>query len=158
MQPNKQYDLAKLKDLVSTWRRQGEVIVFTNGCFDLLHPGHLHSLNQAKQFGNRLVVGVNSDASVKRLKGVNRPIIAEQGRVDMLAALEVVDAVVVFEEDSPIHLIETILPDILVKGSDYKKSNIVGADIVEMHGGKVELINLVPGFSTSELVKKIKSI
>lgn len=158
MQPNKQCDLAKLKDLVSTWRRQGEVIVFTNGCFDLLHPGHLHSLNQTKQFGNRLVVGVNSDASVKRLKGVNRPIIAEQGRVDMLAALEVVDAVVVFEEDSPIHLIETILPDILVKGSDYKKSNIVGADIVEMHGGKVELIKLVPGFSTSELVKKIKSI
>ena len=151
------FDRGELVSLVTKWKDQGLEVVFTNGCFDLLHPGHIQYLIEARQLGSRLVVGMNSDSSVKRLKGDNRPIINEQGRLLALAALEAVDAVVLFDEDTPANLIESILPDVLVKGSDYEKSNIVGSDIVESHGGKVELINLVPGYSTTEIIKKIKT-
>ena len=151
------FDLDSLVPLITQWKDQGEEVVFTNGCFDLLHPGHIQYLQEARQLGSRLVVGTNSDSSIKRLKGANRPIINEKGRLLALAALEAVDAVILFEEDTPLRLIEALIPDVLVKGSDYKKSNIVGADIVESHGGKVELINLVPGYSTTEIIKKIKT-
>jgi len=158
MSLHKSYTLEELVSQVKEWRKSGERIVFTNGCFDLLHPGHVECLAKAKEYGDRLIVGVNSDDSVKRLKGVSRPILNEKDRCSMLAALESVDGVVLFGEDTPIKLIEAIIPDILVKGSDYKKSNIVGAEIVEKHGGKVELINLVAGFSTSDLIRRIKQI
>lgn len=155
---HKIFDLDSLIKQVSTWKFQGLEVVFTNGCFDLLHPGHIQLLNEARQFGSKLVVGMNSDSSVKRLKGDNRPIVNEEGRMLSLSSLESVDAVVVFDEDTPLKLIEAIIPDVLVKGSDYQKSNIVGAEIVEEHGGKVELINLVPGYSTSKIINKIKTI
>ncbi len=158
MSLDKAFSLEEIHSKVEKWRGAGDRIVFTNGCFDLLHPGHIDCLTKAKAFGDRLIVGLNSDESVKRLKGVNRPIYNEKDRCTMLTGLEVVDAVVLFEEDTPINLIEAIVPDILVKGSDYKKGNIVGAEIVEKHGGKVELINLVAGFSTSELMRRIKLI
>lgn len=151
------FDLSGALEQVDLWKSQGLEVVFTNGCFDLLHPGHIQFLNEARQLGSKLVVGMNSDSSVKRLKGDNRPIIHEEGRLLALSSLTSVDAIVPFDEDTPLKLIETILPDVLVKGSDYQKSNIIGAEIVEEHGGKVELIHLVPGYSTTELIKRIKS-
>jgi len=131
-------------------------IVFTNGCFDLLHRGHVETLTKARDMGALLIVGLNSDESVRRLKGDSRPISNQENRAMVLSAFSCVDYVVIFDEDTPLNLIKAIKPDILVKGGDYKHSDIVGADFVESYGGKVETIPLVQGESTSNLVKRIK--
>jgi D-beta-D-heptose 7-phosphate kinase/D-beta-D-heptose 1-phosphate adenosyltransferase len=142
---------------VQAWRSNGEKIVFTNGCFDLLHPGHIHLLEEAKALGNRLIVGLNSDASVKRLKGPRRPILPESDRLVLLKALSSVDLVVLFDEDTPIKLIEAFRPDILVKGSDYQLEQVVGREAVESYGGRVALISLVGGYSTTRIAEKLAS-
>jgi D-beta-D-heptose 7-phosphate kinase/D-beta-D-heptose 1-phosphate adenosyltransferase len=136
----------------SEWRSRGESTVFTNGCFDLLHAGHVRYLNAAKNLGDRLVVGLNSDASVRRLKGPGRPVTPESERAEILAALAAVDAVVVFEDDTPLKLIEAVEPDVLVKGGDWALRDIVGREFVEARGGRVLTIPLVAGRSTSELI------
>lgn len=140
---------------LAQWRAAGDKIVFTNGCFDLLHYGHLHYLAQARDLGQRLVVGLNSAASVSRLKGPNRPINDELTRTHLMATLEVVDAVVVFEEDTPLNLIQVVQPDILVKGGDWKPEQIVGSDLVLAAGGKVLSLPFVAGYSTTNIEQKI---
>jgi rfaE bifunctional protein nucleotidyltransferase chain/domain len=151
------FSLSDLQSQVKTWQNQNEKVVFSNGCFDIVHLGHIDYLEKARNLGNKLVVGLNTDASVKRLKGEKRPIVPEYARARMLAAMEFVDAVCFFEEDTPKSLIEAICPDILVKGDDYKVENIVGADFVLAHGGEVKTISLVDGFSTSKIIDKIKN-
>ena len=141
---------------VAAWRAAGDRIVFTNGCFDILHYGHLHYLSQARDLGQRLVVGLNSAASVSRLKGPHRPINDELTRTHLLAALEVIDAVVVFEDDTPLELIRLILPDILVKGGDWKPEQIIGSDLVLAAGGEVKSLPFVAGYSTTNIEKKIR--
>ena len=138
------------------WKQAGETVVFTNGCFDLVHRGHIDSLSKAADLGTRLVVGLNSDSSVKILKGENRPIIDQESRAILLAALLMVDAVVIFGEETPYELISAIVPDVLVKGSEYQVEEIAGYNVVLAAGGKVERINLTEGFSTSDLIQKIK--
>jgi len=142
-------------DRVAGWRRKGQRIGFTNGCFDLLHPGHVSLLGQARAACDRLVVGLNSDASVKRLKGPERPVQGEAARGLVLGSLQSVDLVVIFGEDTPLTLIEAIRPDVLVKGADYTVATVVGADIVQAYGGKVVLAELVPGQSTSATIKRL---
>jgi D-beta-D-heptose 7-phosphate kinase/D-beta-D-heptose 1-phosphate adenosyltransferase len=137
-------------------KRQGRKIVFTNGCFDVLHFGHVHYLLQAKELGDILVIGLNSDDSVRRLKGPTRPINGEKERAFVLAALACVDYVVVFDEDTPKELIETVRPDVLVKGGDYTLDNIVGADFVTQNGGTVTTIPFVEGFSSTRIIEKLK--
>ncbi len=149
-------DWQQVEETVSRWRSLGERIVFTNGCFDLLHYGHIHYLAAAKDLGHRLVVGVNSDESVSRLKGPARPIKDENTRLHLLAALVCVDAVVLFGEDTPLDLIKTIRPDVLVKGGDWSPGQIVGADIVLGGGGEVHSLPFVEGFSTTDYEKKIR--
>lgn len=145
-----------LKSQIEAWQKAGEKVVFTNGCFDILHLGHIDYLEKARGLGDRLVVGLNSDESVCRLKGADRPINKEYARSRMLAALSFVDGVTVFGEETPKELIEFLLPNILVKGSDYSIETIVGADTVLKHGGEVKTINLVDGYSTSNIIEKIK--
>ena len=142
---------------VAIWRRSvhGEV-VFTNGVFDLLHPGHVDVLDRARREGAALVVGVNSDASVKRLKGPTRPIRTSVERIAVLAGLEAVDAVVLFEQDTPIELVRAIEPDVIVKGGDYSPETIVGADLVTARGGRVVVIPLVDGHSTTSTIEKLR--
>ncbi len=135
--------------------RRDKKVVFTNGCFDILHVGHVSLLNQARALGDVLIVGVNTDASIRRIKGEKRPIVREGERAHVLAALEAVDYVVLFDEDTPIRLIESVKPDILVKGSDYRPDEVVGKEIVEKYGGRVELVPLVEGFSTTNIVNTI---
>ncbi len=147
--------LDRAAERVERWRRQGSRIGFTNGCFDLLHPGHLSLLRQARAACDRLVVGLNSDASVARLKGTSRPIQQEAARALVLASLEAVDLVVIFADDTPIGLIECLRPDVLVKGADYAFSEVVGGDIVVGYGGKVVLADIEPGHSTSETLARI---
>ena len=139
------------------WRNRGEKIVFTNGCFDLLHAGHVSYLEAARGQGDRLVLGLNTDRSVTALKGAGRPIITEQDRARVLAALESVDAVVLFDEDTPERLICRLLPDILVKGGDYRPEDVAGGDCVRAAGGVVQIIDFVEGRSTSELISRIKN-
>lgn len=141
---------------VSQWKSAGEKIVFTNGCFDILHFGHIHYLAEARDLGDRLVIGLNSAASVKRLKGSHRPINDEATRQHLLAALEFVDAVVVFEEDTPLELIKIILPDVIVKGGDWKSEQIVGSDIVLENGGEVKSLAFKEGYSTTSIEEKIR--
>jgi len=148
-------DFEQIQHTLAQWRAQGDVVVFTNGCFDILHYGHLHYLAQARDLGQRLVVGLNSAASVRRLKGPTRPINDEETRTHLLAALEVVDAVVVFEEDTPLELIRIAAPDILVKGGDWKPEQIVGADLVLARGGRVQSLPFVAGYSTTNIEQKI---
>jgi len=131
-------------------------VVFTNGCFDLLHPGHIRSLETARGLGDVLIVGMNSDESVRRLKGEGRPVIPEQERAEILASLECVDAVVIFDESTPQRVVAALLPDVLVKGGDWPGNQIVGREEVEAAGGKVVLVEVVPGYSTTEILKKIK--
>ncbi len=138
------------------WRKQGLRIGFTNGCFDILHPGHVKVLTAARGACDRLIVGLNSDASVKRLKGEGRPVQDERARAEVLAALEAVDLVAIFEEDTPIRLITEIKPSVLVKGGDYTREQVVGHEIVEAHGGEVVLIDVLPGHSTTSLVNRAK--
>ncbi len=137
-------------------RLHQQKIVFTNGCFDILHRGHVTYLAQARQMGDLLVVGLNSDASVRRLKGPERPVNDEQSRALLLAALEMVDYVVLFEEDTPYNLILKVKPDLLVKGGDYDIHNIVGADFVRQRGGEVRTIPFVQGFSSSSIIDHLK--
>lgn len=145
------------QDIVVGWRHKGLRVGFTNGCFDLLHPGHVTLLGQARALCDRLVVGLNSDTSVSRLKGPTRPIQPEIARATVLASLTNVDLVVLFEEDTPAMLIEMLRPDALIKGGDYTVETIVGADFVKSYGGSVEIIDLVPGFSTTQTVEKMNS-
>lgn len=154
--PSKIMSLEEAKDYAQTWRRHGLTLGFTNGCFDLLHLGHLHSLEHCKKRCDRLIVGLNTDASIRRLKGESRPIQEELVRAHVLAALEHVDAVVLFEDDTPLNLIETLLPDVLFKGADYTLDKVVGADVVQLNGGNVHLIDLKPGYSTTNTVTKMK--
>lgn len=146
-----------LLDRLKVWRREGKSIVFSNGCFDILHRGHVEYLSKAADLGDILVIGLNTDASVKRLKGPSRPVNDEKARAVVLAALQFVDAVVFFDEDTPYNLIKCVQPDVLVKGKDYKAENIVGYDIVTNSGGRVETIELVEGFSTTKVIEALKS-
>ena len=150
-------DLPILSARLRQWRTEGKRIVFTNGCFDLVHRGHVEYLSAAADLGDLLIVGINSDRSVTRLKGPNRPIMDETSRQLLMAALECVDAVILFDEDTPYRLIQEIQPDVLVKGGDYMETNIVGADIVRAKGGEIHCIPLTPGCSTSRKKKKIKN-
>jgi D-beta-D-heptose 7-phosphate kinase/D-beta-D-heptose 1-phosphate adenosyltransferase len=137
-------------------KRAGRRIVFTNGCFDLLHPGHLQCLEEAHALGDFLIVAINSDASVRRLKGPERPVTPERERAEVLAALESVDAVVIFDEPTPRALVARLLPDVLVKGGDWAQDEVVGREEVEAAGGRVVSISVVPGYSTSEMLRKIR--
>jgi D-beta-D-heptose 7-phosphate kinase/D-beta-D-heptose 1-phosphate adenosyltransferase len=139
-------------------QEKGKKIVFTNGCFDILHRGHVTYLNQARDMGDLLIVGINSDESVKRLKGPERPVNMLEDRAYVLSALKSVDYVIPFEEDTPLNLINLIMPDILVKGGDYTIDRIVGAQEVLAHGGRVEIIPFVPGKSTSAIIDTIKTL
>jgi D-glycero-beta-D-manno-heptose 1-phosphate adenylyltransferase len=140
------------------WRFQGKKMVFTNGCFDILHKGHLELLTQAAALGDILVVGVNADLSVSKLKGDERPVNDESFRALLLASLSIVDAVCIFPEDTPLELIQTIMPDIIVKGGDYGPSSVVGAEDVVKNGGEVVIIPLVTGYSTSNIIRKIREL
>jgi rfaE bifunctional protein nucleotidyltransferase chain/domain len=142
---------------VQTWQNSGQKVVFTNGCFDLLHRGHVDYLAKAADCGQKLVIGVNTDASVSKLKGPNRPIQDEQSRLQILASLQCVDAVILFDEETPYDLIKALQPNVLVKGSDYQPENIVGYDVVTAKGGEVKTIDFIPGFSTSAIERKIKN-
>lgn len=148
-------DRQQAAKIVQQWQTNGDKVVFTNGCFDLVHRGHVEYMAIAANLGQRLVLGLNTDASVKRLKGELRPLVDEQSRAILLAAFEFIDLIVLFDEDTPYELIKTVQPDILVKGSDYKPESIVGYDIVTARGGKVETIDFVEGFSTTKLVERI---
>ncbi len=139
------------------WPRD-RTLVFTNGCFDLLHPGHVEYLAQARALGDALVVGLNSDASVRRLNGAGRPLVPEAGRAAMLAGLRSVDAVTLFDEDTPLDLIRALLPDVLVKGGDYDLDGIVGRDAVEKAGGDVRVLPFVEGYSTTDILTRLKQI
>ena len=147
---------SSLKSQLEKWRSENEKIVFTNGCFDLLHLGHVDYLAKARDLGDRLVVGLNSDASIKRIKGSSRPIKDEQSRAALLAGMAYVDAVVLFDEETPLSLISTVVPDFLVKGGDYTIKDIVGHEIVLNNKGRVCTIDFVEGYSSSVLIEKIK--
>jgi rfaE bifunctional protein nucleotidyltransferase chain/domain len=147
---------SQLDAVVSNWKDAGEKIVFTNGCFDIIHQGHIDYLSKARDLGTKLIIGVNTDRSVSAIKGAHRPIQDEYSRMTILAAMEFVDAVILFDEDTPIKLISRVIPSILVKGSDYKAENIVGYDVVVSNGGKVETLDFLEGFSTSNIEKRIK--
>ena len=137
-------------------KRNGKRVVFTNGCFDVLHPGHIHSLETARALGDCLIVGLNGDESVRRLKGAGRPVIPAGERAEILASLECVDAVVVFEDLTPQKVIAALLPDVLVKGGDWPGNQIVGREEVEAAGGRIVLVDTVPGYSTTEILKRIR--
>lgn len=143
--------------LIQQWKKEGFKIVFTNGCFDLIHIGHVLYLEDAKSLGDKLIVGLNSDTSVSRLKGAHRPIKDEYSRSHILAALASVDAVIVFENDDPLTLIKDISPDILVKGGDWRPDQIVGSDFVISNGGEVRSLRFVEGYSTTKMEEKIKN-
>lgn len=149
--------LDRMVDRVERWRRKGYKVGFTNGCFDLLHPGHLSLLQQARSNCDRLVIGLNSDASVKRLKGESRPVQSEAARAAVLGSLETVNGVVIFDEDTPIEVISALKPDVLVKGADYTIETVVGADIVQGYGGKVVLAQLAEGFSTTSTIARMNA-
>ena len=153
---NKILPLSDALEKIHQIKRQRRNIVFSNGCFDILHAGHVDYLEKAREKGDFLVVGLNTDASVRRIKGEDRPINSEISRARVLAGLGFTDMVILFDEDTPIELIKAIKPDILVKGKDYDISNIIGADIVLGYGGKVETIELTKGLSTSNVIEKIK--
>ena len=137
-------------------KRNGKKVVFTNGCFDLLHPGHIRSLETARSLGDVLIVGINGDESVRALKGEGRPVISEQERAEILANLECVDAVLIFDELTPQRVVAAVVPDVLVKGGDWPGNQIVGREEVEAAGGKVVLVDVVRGYSTTEILKRIR--
>jgi len=145
-----------LNEQLADWRAEGLRVGFTNGCFDILHPGHVRVITQARAACDRLVLGLNSDASVRRLKGPERPVQTERARAEVLAAMEAVDLVVIFDEDTPLELIKAIKPNVLVKGSDYSVEQVVGHDVVTKHGGSVVLVDLLPGFSTTAVVERTR--
>ena len=143
-------------DKVRRWKESGEKIVFTNGCFDILHAGHIHLLTEAKNLGDRLFIGLNSDQSVQNLKGPDRPFNPEDARASVLESLSMVDGVTIFQEDTPHELVKEIIPHVLVKGGDYSIENVVGADTVRASGGEVVLIPILKGYSTSDLITRIR--
>jgi rfaE bifunctional protein nucleotidyltransferase chain/domain len=145
-----------LKQMRKTWADQHEKVVFTNGCFDILHRGHVDYLNKAADLGTKLIVAINSDKSVTGIKSPSRPIQDELSRAEIMASLGCVDAVIIFDESTPYNLISLLVPDILVKGADYKAEEIVGYDVVVAHGGQVLTLDFLPGYSTSLIEKKIK--
>ena len=149
---------ADLIDKVNHWKSQQQSIVFTNGCFDILHAGHVDYLEKAKNFGHKLIIGLNTDASIKKNKGEHRPINNEFSRAKVLSALQFVDLLIFFEEATPYNLIKSIMPDVLVKGSDYQLHTIVGADIVLNAGGQVKTVALLEGYSTTNIINKIKHL
>ena len=150
--------VAELRGVLAEQRRSGRTVVFTNGCFDLIHPGHVRSLRDARSLGDLLVVGLNSDRSVKRLgKGPGRPILGEGERAEVLTALEMVDYVTLFDEETPLELIHAVEPDVLVKGGDWNEADIVGAEFVRGRGGRVVRMTYHPGLSTTELLRRIRS-
>jgi D-glycero-beta-D-manno-heptose 1-phosphate adenylyltransferase len=153
--PQKIFDLSGLQHQLSRWRLLGKTVAFTNGCFDILHQGHISSLSEAAREADFLVVGLNSDASTCRLKGESRPINNQHARATVMAALLMVDAVIIFEEDTPLNLINAIRPDVLVKGGDYTLEQIVGAKEVMAAGGRVVINPIIPGFSTTSIIEKI---
>lgn len=149
-----------LEDLIvqtDRWKKNGEKIVFTNGCFDIMHRGHIEMLSHASMLGNKLIVGLNSDSSIRNLKGESRPILDEESRGILLAALAFIDAVILFSEETPLNIISSLKPDILVKGGDYQTNEIVGHKVVQENGGEVVLIPFINGFSTSSIIDKIKN-
>lgn len=150
------YSRAELAEQRALWKREGKSVVFTNGCYDLLHPGHVRLLEQARSMGDVLILALNSDASVRRMKGPARPLISEQDRAEMALALEAVDGVTVFDEDTPRELISLVLPDVLIKGADWSHF-VAGREEVEAAGGKVLTVALEPGYSTTNLVERILS-
>ncbi len=154
--PDKIFTLDGLMHQVRRWRLHNKKIVFTNGVFDILHEGHIASLSEAASFSHVLIVGVNTDASVKRLKGESRPVNNESSRALLLASLLMTDAIILFEEDTPLNLIATILPDVLVKGGDYTIDQIVGAKEVMANGGEVKIVPILEGFSTTSIIQKMK--
>ena|SRR5579871_3698698 len=141
---------------VKSWQAAGQKVVFTNGCFDLIHLGHVDYLEKARNLGDRLVVGLNTDSSVSRFKGPERPLQDQVSRARVMASFQFVDLVVFFDEDTPQNLISELVPNVLVKGGDYLAENIVGADVVKNNGGSVKTIDFVPGYSTTRIVEKIK--
>jgi rfaE bifunctional protein nucleotidyltransferase chain/domain len=143
------------RDECNQMKESGKRIVFTNGCFDILHPGHIRYLSAARELGDVLVVAVNSDASVRIIKGPKRPILKEQERAELVAALECVDLVLIFDEDNPLRVIQNLLPDILVKGGDWAADKIIGSDVVKSAGGEVKRIPFVTGFSTSDIINRV---
>ena len=147
----------EVSGLMDVWKYMGLKTVFTNGCFDIIHYGHIDYLARAASLGGKLVIGLNTDASVSKLKGPNRPVQDEKSRALILAALQFVDAVILFDEETPKELISFLIPDILVKGSDYSIDQIVGADVVLNNGGRVETMDFVAGYSTSKIIEKIKT-
>jgi rfaE bifunctional protein nucleotidyltransferase chain/domain len=149
-------DLNSLKSKVHAWKNEGKKVVFTNGVFDLLHIGHITYLSKAAELGDKLIIGLNADSSVKRIKGDSRPINAQDSRAALLASFFFVDAVVVFEEDTPLNLITVLVPDILIKGADYTLDNIVGAKEVMANGGEVKTITFVEGYSSTSIIQKIR--
>jgi len=148
--------LNELEKVLIEQRKHDRKIVFTNGCFDILHRGHINYLQEAKKFGEILIIGMNSDNSIKRIKGKDRPINNQEDRAIVLSALNIVDYITIFEEDTPLNLIKHIKPDILVKGGDWKIGEIVGSDVVLQRGGEVKSLQYLPGYSTSEIIAKIK--
>lgn len=151
-------DFESFNSLLQFWKGNNNTIVFTNGCFDIIHHGHIDSLEKSAMLGTKLIVGLNSDESVKILKGENRPILNEKSRAKILAAFSVVDAVIIFNEETPAEIIAKIIPDVLVKGKQYEIHEIAGHDTVLNNGGKVETLDLVEGISTSEIIEKIKKL
>jgi rfaE bifunctional protein nucleotidyltransferase chain/domain len=152
---NKIVAFNELDKIIQQWKSQNQKLVFTNGCFDIIHLGHIDYLSKSKKLGDKLIIGLNSDFSVRNIKGNSRPIQDEKSRSAILAAFYFVDLVVIFDEDTPIKLISKIIPDVLVKGADYKKSEIVGFDVVSENGGDVITLDFLPGYSTSAIEKKI---
>ena len=153
---SKTYNLDCLNTLVEQWKMAGKKVVFTNGCFDIIHRGHIEVLARTADLGDKLIIGLNSDQSIQKLKGKERPIIDEQSRAFLLAALSFVDAIVLFSEDTPLKLISTLLPDVLAKGGDYEIETIVGHEIIQQNGGKVKLVPFLDGFSSTTIIDKIK--
>ena len=153
---SKIYSLSDLKIQSDKWKKKGKKLVFTNGCFDLVHRGHLEVLANTADLGDKLIIGLNSDSSIKHLKGENKPIMDEISRAILLASLQFVDAVVFFSEETPYKLIETLVPDVLAKGGDYKVTEIAGREVVLENGGEVILVPFIDGFSSTNIVEKIK--
>ena len=154
--PAKYKSVDDLSAMSAQARKAGRVVVFTNGCFDLVHRGHIHLLRQAKALGDILIVGLNSDVSVKTIKGPDRPIMPEADRIELIAALEMVDYVVVYSEPDPYHIIAAIKPNVLVKGGDWSADKIIGADVVEQNGGRVAVVPYLPEFSTTQIIERIR--
>ena len=154
---NKIYTLDLLMDEINNWKKQNKKIVFTNGCFDLIHLGHVELLARSSDLGDKLIVAINSDESIIKIKGINRPIIEEESRAKQIAALDFVDAVILFNQDNPIEIISLVIPDIITKGGDYKISNVVGHEIVRENNSSVVIIPLTQGYSTTSILDRIKN-